>query len=251
MEKIMRHKKWIASLFFSCLLFFFMTHPVHAEGLIDVKLGDQGDLTSSVKIFIMVAVLTIAPSLFIIFTCFTQVIIVLSLTRQGLGTATLPPNQVLMALALFITVYIMSPVLTQIDKEAYKPYQKGTISFEQAVEKAEVPLKKFMIKNTEDKDLRTFLKLRGDEKPKKAEDVSILAAVPAFTMSQITHGLFSGLMIYGAFIVIDMLVGSILMFMGMMMLPPQMISLPLKLLVFIYIGGFSKIVELLFNSIKV
>jgi flagellar biosynthetic protein FliP len=250
MEKI-KYNKWILSLLFSFLFFFLISHPVHAEGLIDVKIGDQGDLTSSVKIFVMVAILTIAPSIFIMFTCFTQVIIVLSLTRQGLGTMTLPPNQVLVALALFITVYIMSPVITEIDQKAYKPYQEKTITFEQAVEKAEVPLKKFMIKNTEDKDLRTFLKLRGDEKPKNAEDVSILAAVPAFTLSQITHGLFTGLMIYGAFIVIDMIVGSILMFMGMMMLPPQMISLPLKLLVFIYIGGFSKIVELLFNSIKV
>jgi len=247
----MKTKLMTAILFFALSFFFLSIGDVHAEGLIDIKIGDQGDLTSSVKIFILVAILSLAPSLFIMVTSFTQVIIVLSLTRQGLGAATLPPNQVLVGLALFITAYIMSPVFMEINEKAYQPYEEKKITFEVAIEKAEKPLKEFMLKNTKANDLKTFLKLRGEAKPKNPDDVSILALIPAFTVSQISAGLFKGLMIYGGFVAIDMLIGSVLMFMGMFMLPPQMLSLPLKLLVFVYIGGFAKIVEMLFGSIKV
>lgn len=242
--------KQLAIPLLSLFFFFLFSTTASAEGLMELKIGNDGNLTDSVQIFIMVAILSLAPSLFITLTCFTQIIIILSLTRQGLGAPTLPPNQVLTGLALFITLYIMSPVITQINEEAYTPYKEGTITAEQAFEAGQIPLKEFMYKNTETNDLKTFLKLRN-ESPKNLEETSLLALIPSFTLSQISEGLFKGLMIYGGFIAIDMLMGSILMFMGMFMLPPQMLSLPLKLLIFVYIGGFGKIVELMFNSIQV
>jgi flagellar biosynthetic protein FliP len=219
-------------------------------GLLEVKVGDEGDWTSSLKIFVMVTLITLAPSFIIMFTCFPFVTIVLGLTRQALGTMNMPPNQVIMGLSLFITLYLMNPVIMQIKHDAYDPYDKGKITTEQALKVAEEPLKKFMIANTYDGDLKVFLKLRNDKLPKVKEDVSIWAAVPAFQLTQISKGFFVGLMIYAAFSFVDMIVGSILMFMGMIMLPPQMISLPLKLLIFVFIGGFGQIVEIIFNSIK-
>lgn len=221
-----------------------------AEGLLELKIGDKGELTDSLKIFILVALLSLAPSLLIVLTCFTQVIIILSLTRQGLGTPTLPPNQVLTGLALFITLYIMSPVISEINEVAYQPYKNGDITAEEAFEVGKTPLKEFMLKNTSTDDIKMFLKIR-DEQPKNVEETSIMALIPAFTLSQISEGLFKGLMIYGGFVAIDMLIGSVLMFLGMFMLPPQMLSLPLKLLIFVYIGGFTKVVQLIFDSIKI
>lgn len=221
------------------------------DGIVDIKLGDEGNLTSSVKILIMIAVLGIAPSLFIMFTCFTQIIIVLSMTRQAIGTPTIPPTQVMNGLALFLTIFIMSPIFMQVNDVAWKPLEENKITLTQAAKNAEVPIKKFMLKNTQEKDLATMLKVRGEKIPKDPEKISIWAAVPAYTISQITAGLKAGLLIYGGFIFIDLIMGNTLMFLGMMMLPPQLISVPLKLLIFIYIGGFNKIIEMLFNTIKV
>jgi flagellar biosynthetic protein FliP len=219
---------------------------------ISIKIGEGGNLTSSLQVFLLVAVLSVAPSIVIMFTCFTQVIIVLGLTRQGLGTMSLPPNQVMVGLALFISFYIMSPVITSVYDDAWKPYQAKTISFTEAAKIAEVPIKKFMLKNTYDQDLRVFLALKGDKVlPAKKEEISLLVTTPAFALSQIVKGFKMGLMIYMVFAFIDMIVGSVLMFMGMMMLPPQMISLPLKLLVFVLIGGFNIIVEIIMKSISI
>ena len=234
------------------LLFFFVfcLNNAQAEPIgFQMQLGGEEDLTSPLKVFIMMTILALAPSIFIMFTCFTHVIIVLGLTRQALGTMTLPPNQVLTGLAIFLTIYIMMPVIEDIKEVAYDPYQNEEITFQEAIEKTEKPIKTFLVNNTYEDDLKAFVTLKGDEKPESVEDVSIWSAVPAYTLSQISKGLFTGLLIYAAFAFIDILVGSILMFMGMFMLPPQMISLPLKLLVFIFIGGFSKIVEVIFSSI--
>lgn len=246
----MKTSKIFISSLLTIAFLFLNIQTASAEGLVELKLGDEGDLSDSLKIFILVALLSLAPSLFIVLTCFSQVIIILSLTRQGLGTPTLPPNQVLTGLALFITLYIMSPVISDINKEAYQPYKNGDITVEQAIEVGKKPLKEFMIKNTQTDDIKMFLDLR-EEKPKNVEETSLAALVPAFTLSQIAEGLFKGLMIYGGFVAIDMLVGAILMFLGMMMLPPQMISLPLKLLIFVYVGGFTNIVQMIFSSIKI
>lgn len=250
----MNNKRLLFTVFSSFLVLFLFAQPVFAaegNGLIDISIGDKGDMSESVKVFLLVALLSLAPSILIMFTCFTQVIIVLGLTRQALGTMTIPPNQVLTGLALFITLFIMSPVIQDIDKQAYQPYKEEKITMVEAFEKAEKPIKEFMVKNTYDKDLKMFLKIRGEEKPKNVEEVSLLTVIPAYSLSQMEKGILIGLSIYIIYTCIDILVGSILMFMGMMMLPPQMISLPLKLLVFVFIGGFSQVIDTLLNTIKV
>lgn len=249
----MKRNRLLSALIFSFLLFFLTQQEVFASGngLIELKIGDEGELTDSVKVMLLVTVLTLAPSILIMFTCFTHVIIVLSLTRQGLGTMTIPPNQVLVGLALFITIFIMSPVIEEVNQKAYIPYQNGELDYIEAFKEAEKPIKLFMIKNTEENDLKTILRLKNEELPTKPEDVSIWAAVPSYALSQISKGLFTGLMIYVIFAFIDALVGAILMFMGMIMLPPQMLSLPIKLLIFVYVGGFTEVIQIIFGSIKV
>lgn len=231
------------------LAMMFMPHAAHAEG-INIDFGAEGDLTSSLKLFLMVAVLSMAPSAFIMLTCFTQVVIVLGLTRQSIGTTTLPPNQVMMGLALFITLFLMSPVISDVYNEAYKPYDEGKMTTIEAFQAAEKPIKAFMIKNTYDGDLKTFLNLRQDPTPATEDDVNILAAIPAYAVSQITKGLMTGLMIMIGFVILDIIVASVLQFLGLMFLPPQMISLPVKLLIFLMVGGFNQVVDILFNSIK-
>jgi flagellar biosynthesis protein FliP len=233
------------------LLFLSMgVNDVFAQGIsVEMDLGDK-ELTSPLKVFLMMTILALAPSFLIMFTCFTHIIIVLGLTRQALGTMTLPPNQVLTGLALFLTIFIMMPVIQDVKEVAYTPYEKEEITFQEMIQRAEEPIKEFMIKNTYTDDLKAFVTLKGDEKPTSPEEVSIWSAAPAYSLSQISKGMFTGLMIYAAFAFIDILVGSILMFMGMFMLPPQMISLPLKLLVFVFIGGFTQIIEVLFGSIS-
>jgi flagellar biosynthesis protein FliP len=221
-----------------------------SNSLLELKIGDGGELTSSVKVFIMVGLLSLAPSLFLMLTCFTQVIIVLSIARQGLGTMTAPPNQVMVGLALFITLFIMNPVISDINENAWKPYNEGKIQYQEALVNAEKPLKKYMVNNTYEEHISLFLK-KQDIEVKKQEDVPMQVLIPANILSQIQKGLLMGMMIYVGLSVIDMIVAAILMFMGMFMLPPQMLSLPLKILIFIFIGGFSLIVEMLFHSIKV
>lgn len=240
-------------IFLTALFMFFWFDNAFASenGLVDIRIGNEGDLTSSLQIMIVVGLMTIAPSLLIMVTCFTQVVIVLGLTRQGLGTMALPPNQVMIGLALFITAYIMMPVFQEVDEVAYTPYKEEKITFVEAFENAEKPIKHFMVENTYEGDLMTFLKLRNDKMPKEVDDVSIWAAIPSYALSQISKGLFTGMMVYMAFTFIDLIVASILMFMGMIMLPPPMISLPIKILVFVFVGGFSQIVEIIFQSIKV
>ncbi|PGP12836.1 flagellar biosynthesis protein flip [Bacillus cereus] len=222
------------------------------DGFIDIKIGSEekgGDPV--VKMLLMVFLMSIGPSLVIMFTHFTYVVIVLSMTRQALGTMNIPPNQVLIGLAIFISAYIMFPVLNQVYKEAWIPLEKNKIETVEALKIAEKPLKKYMLDNTYEKDLSMMMKIRGDKKPTSYKDVSILAAVPAFSLTQIQKGLFTGMMIYWTFIFIDMIIGGLLMYMGMMMLPPMIISLPIKILIFIYLGGYSKITEIIFKTVQV
>lgn len=250
----MKNKKNLFLIFSPFFFLYIFSDPVFAatnDSLIQISIGENGELTESIKIFLLVTALSLAPSLFIMLTCFTQVVIVLALTRQALGTMTIPPNMVLTGLAMFITFFIMAPVFEEINEKAYQPYEEEKITFVEAARNAEKPIKEFMIKNTYDKDLKLFMKLREEEKPEKVEDISLLTVIPAYSLSQIEKGIMIGLAIYIIFTCIDILVGSILMFMGMMMLPPQMISLPLKLLVFIFIGGFAQVVDVILGSIKV
>jgi len=247
----MRKKTIFFSLFFICMLVVVSYQPVFAEGMgVNVSFGNENDLTSSMKTFLLVGVLALAPAFLLMLTPFPYIVIILGLTKQGLGTQAVPPAQVMVGLALFLTIFIMKPVGMEVYEKAYVPYEKGKITMNEFVERAEKPIKKFMIKNTEEKSLLTFIKINKEEKPKSEDEVSIWTAIPAYATSMLNLGLHKGLLIYIAFILIDLIFASILMFMSMMMMPPQMVSVPFKLLIFLAVGGFNVIIELIYSGIQ-
>ncbi len=206
------------------------------------------NVSTSVKLLLLLTVLTIAPSILILMTCFTRIIIVLSFVRTSLATQQMPPNQVLIGLALFLTFFIMSPVLSEVNEEALTPLFNEEINLEEAYERAALPFKEFMAKHTRQKDLQLFLNYSGSERPASIEDIPLTALVPAFAISEIKTAFQIGFMIFIPFLVIDMVVASVLMSMGMMMLPPVMISLPFKILLFVLVDGWYLIVKSLLQS---
>ncbi|HOF95472.1 MAG TPA: flagellar type III secretion system pore protein FliP [Clostridia bacterium] len=211
--------------------------------------GILGDRSDSIDILLLLTVLTLLPSILIMLTGFTRIIIVLSLARNGLGLQQMPPNQVLIGLALFLTLFVMSPIITDIKDNAYTPYVKDRITEEQAVEAALKPLREFMFKQTYKSDLRFFMSTAGIEQAvDELESVPTRALIPAFITSEIKRGFEMGFYIYIPFIVVDMVVASTLMAMGMMMLPPVVISLPFKLLLFVVVDGWTLTVKSLLGS---
>ncbi|OFZ14013.1 MAG: flagellar biosynthetic protein FliP [Bdellovibrionales bacterium RBG_16_40_8] len=227
----------------------------HAQGvaLPTVNLGfktvnDPQDLVNSIKILLALTVLTLAPAILIMMTGFTRIIIVLSFVRQALGTQNMPPNQLLVGLALFITFFIMSPFLSNVNNEAIQPFLNGTIKQDEAVEKALAPMRTFMFNQTRDTDLNLFIDLAKIEKPKTRADVSTQVLIPAFIISELKTAFQIGFIIYLPFLVIDMIAASVLMAMGMMMLPPVIISLPFKIMLFVLVDGWALIVGSLVRS---
>lgn len=222
--------------------------PIPKIGL-DISTADNPeDVALSIQILFLLTILSLAPALLIMMTSFTRVIIVLSFTRNALGTQQMPPNQVLIGLALFITFFIMSPVITDVNTNAFQPYTKGEITQEQAITKAMDPIREFMLKNVKEKDLALFLNLSQTEQPIKSSDIPTAALIPAFIISELKTAFIIGFYLYIPFIMIDMVVASTLMSMGMMMLPPVMISLPFKLLLFVMVDGWNLIVKSLVMS---
>ncbi len=206
------------------------------------------NVATSVKMLLLLTVLTIAPSILILMTCFTRIIIVLSFVRTALATQQMPPNQVLVGLALFMTFFIMAPVLSQVNEQALTPLFNDEINLEEAYDRASVPFKEFMSKHTRQKDLALFLNYMGSDKPTSVQDIPLTALVPAFAISELKTAFQIGFMIFIPFLVIDMIVASVLMSMGMMMLPPVMISLPFKILLFVLVDGWYLIVKSLLQS---
>lgn len=206
------------------------------------------DVGTTIQLLIVLTVLTLAPSILILMTCFTRIIIVLSFVRTSLATQQMPPNQVLIGLALFLTFFIMAPTFQNVNKNALQPYMKGKVTQSQALDKAEAPFKEFMAKETRAKDLQLFLDYGGYKQPKSIDAIPITALVPAFTISELKTAFQMGFMIFVPFLVIDMVVASVLMAMGMMMLPPVIISLPFKILLFIMVDGWYLIVKSLLIS---
>jgi len=205
-------------------------------------------LTNLLQIFIILTVLSLAPSILILCTSFTRILIVLSFLRQALGVSHIPPNQVLIAMSLFLTAFTMMPVWQEIQTQAVAPYSAGTISWEDAARRGAEPLRQFMLRQTRPKDLSLFLKLSHQKKVHKIEDVSLVVVIPAFIISELRASFIIGFLLYLPFLVIDMVVASVLLSMGMMMLPPVMISLPFKILLFILIDGWNLIVSSLMRS---
>jgi len=209
--------------------------------------GPQG-LATAVQILILLTVLTLAPAILLMMTSFTRLVIVFSILRQALGVQQTPPNQVIIGLALFITLFVMSPVFKKVNDVALRPYMKGKITQESALTNAIDPMRNFMLKNTRERDVDMFLKMSRASAPETDKDISTLTLIPAFVTSELKTAFQIGFLIYIPFLVIDMVVASVLMSMGMMMLPPVMISLPFKLMLFVLVDGWYLLVGSLVSS---
>lgn len=211
----------------------------------DALININGNGVPTLDIILMMTVIMLGPSLIIMMTSFTRTIIILSFTRNALGVQQTPPNMVLVGIALFLTVFIMNPVIEDIDKTAYSPYAEGEITQEEALERAEVPMKEFMLKQTEMSSVNLFTEMADIEKPEEITDLPMHVVVASFMTSELKRGFLAGLLIYIPFLLVDIIVSSTLMSMGMIMLPPATIALPFKLLLFVTVNGW----ELLFQAI--
>lgn len=210
--------------------------------------GGEGGVADSLKILFMLTIIALAPSILIMMTSFTRIVIVLSFVRNAIGLQQTPPNQVLVGLALFLSLFIMSPVINKIETEAYTPLENGEITEEQALQKATDPLREFMLKQTKNEDLKLFLDLSKEETPTDVQNLEMKIVIPAFITSELKRAFTIGFMIFLPFLIIDMVVASVLMSMGMVMLPPSMISLPFKILLFVLVGGWDLVVKTLVLS---
>ncbi|AIE59665.1 flagellar type III secretion system pore protein FliP [Bacillus methanolicus] len=206
------------------------------------------NVSVSVKLLLLLTVLSLAPSILILMTCFTRIVIVLSFVRTALATQQMPPTQVLIGLSLFLTFFVMAPTFEKVNEEALTPLFNNKITLEEAYDRASVPFKEFMSAHTRQKDLALFLDYSKAERPKSIQDIPLTTLVPAFAISELKTAFQIGFMIFIPFLVIDMVVSSVLMSMGMMMLPPVMISLPFKILLFIMVDGWYLVVKSLLQS---
>ncbi|AVX31176.1 flagellar type III secretion system pore protein FliP [Carboxydocella sp. ULO1] len=212
--------------------------------------GQNGDLSSSLQILLVLTILSLAPALLILMTSFTRIVVVLGFLRQALATQQMPPNQVIIGLALFLTFFTMAPTFNQVNKNALQPYFAGKITQQEALTKAIDPIREFMLKQTREKDLALFIRLHKLEKPRTYRDIPTYVIIPAFVISELKTAFEMGFLLFIPFIVIDMIVASALMSMGMMMLPPMMISLPFKLLLFVLVDGWDLVVQSLILSFR-
>ena len=218
---------------------------------ITVDMGREGEpaqVVGTVKLLMLFTILMIAPTILITMTSFTRIVVVFFFLRQALGTQQTPPNAVLIGLALFLTFFIMKPVFVTINDDALQPYLKEQITQEAAFETAAEPLKGFMLRQTRETDLALFFKISGLGKPQSVEDVPFHIAVPAFITSELKTAFQIGFLIYLPFLILDMVIASVLMAMGMMMLPPVLISLPFKIMLFVLIDGWSLLIGALVES---
>ncbi len=218
---------------------------------ISIGVGEStnpSDLVKTLQIVFLLTILTLAPSILVLMTSFTRIVIVLHFLRQALGTQQMPPSQVVVGLSLFLTFFVMSPVIKQINNTALQPYLKKEISQKEAFNKALIPLRKFMLKQTRKKDLALFISLSQNKKPKNISEVSTLTIIPAFVISELKTAFQMGFLIYIPFLILDMVVASVLLSMGMMMLPPVMVSLPFKLMLFVLADGWNLLVGSLIKS---
>ena len=215
----------------------------HAEGIPALKILEANDggteYSLSLQLLIVMTLLGFLPSILILMTSFTRIIIVLSLLRQAMGTAQTPPNQVLVGIAIFLTLFIMNPVLESIYNNALEPVQNNEITFQEGLDRARIPLQEFMLNQTREKDLIMFMEMSQSPAVENADDIPLSALVPAFITSELKTAFTIGFLIYIPFIIIDLVVASVLMSMGMMMLSPMMISMPFKLLLFVLVDGWG------------
>ena len=223
-----------------------VTFPMIKIGLENTQSPEQ--FSTILQVLILLTVLSVAPALLLMLTSFTRLVVVFSILRHAIGTQQTPPNQVLISLALFLTMFIMAPTFQAVYEEALVPYFNKQIDEKEMFERAVKPFKKFMFKNTREKDLALFIKLRKEKRPRTPEDVSLFTLIPAFMISELKTAFQIGFLLYIPFLVIDVIVSSVLISMGILMLPPMMISLPIKLLLFVLVDGWNLLVVSLVKS---
>jgi flagellar biosynthesis protein FliP len=225
-----------------------LTQPAGAQD-VNINFGQGNGLTERViQMIALLTVLSLAPSILIMMTSFTRIVVVLSLLRTALGTATAPPNAVIVSLALFLTAFVMGPALQRSYDAGVKPLVANQITAEQAFDRASVPLRAFMEKNVNEKDLQLFLAMSKEAAPANPQDLSLRVLVPAFMISELKRAFEIGFLLFVPFLIIDLVVASVLMSMGMMMLPPVVVSLPFKLIFFVLVDGWSLVAGSLIQS---
>jgi flagellar biosynthetic protein FliP len=250
-------KKLFPAIFFF-VLFLSVNFSVQAQGKIPltnektaptVDLNKTVNTSSPLQIVVLLTLLSFIPAILVSMTCFTRIIVVFHFLRQALGTQEAPNNQILLGLTLFITLFVMSPTFTQVYNEAYKPMSDGEITQTEALQKALVPLRAYMFKHTREKDLALFLRLSKSAAPKIADDVPTTALVPAYMISELKTAFQIGFVLFLPFLIIDLAVSSVLLSMGMMQLPPVVVSMPLKILLFVMVDGWYLIIGSLVKSV--
>lgn len=244
-------RKTLLSLFAIIILGLLASGCTTAPGVsltIDPQAAEPQQVTSGVKLLVLMTVLSLAPAVLILATSFTRIVIVLSMLRSAIGTPSVPPNQVLIGLSLLLTFFIMAPVYKQMDETAIQPFLAEQIDQEQAFDLAQKPIREFMFRQTREKDIQLFLELGHQAQPATLDDIPTVSLFPAFVISELRTAFTMGFVIYLPFLVIDLVVSSILLSMGMMMLPPSLVSLPFKLLLFIMVDGWYLIVRSLVMS---
>jgi len=222
-----------------------------ARGALDVGVDgsrDPNDVSLAIQLVALLTVLTLAPALLVMVTSFTRIVVVLGFIRSALGVPMLPPNQVLLGLAMFLTLFVMMPTIDAVNRDALQPYLEGSLPQEVALERAQQPIRQFMLRQTREKDLALFIQLAHMDRPNQPDDVPTHVLIPAFVISELKTAFQMGFIIFIPFLVIDMVISSTLMSMGMMMLPPAMISLPFKLLLFVMVDGWYLLVGSLVRS---
>ena len=219
---------------------------------VDIQLnesdGTQGEVATALKILFGLTVLSLAPAILVVMTSFTRIIIVLSMLRHAIGMQQTPPNTVLISLAMFLTIFNMLPVFKSINDHSFQPYMNGEIQGDKAVTNALSPMRNFMIRQTREQDLALMIEISNSEMPETVEEVSTLMLIPAFMLSELKTAFQIGFVIFLPFLLVDIVVASVLMSMGMMMVPPMMISLPIKILMFVLIDGWNLLVHSLMSS---
>ncbi|MBE9487473.1 MAG: flagellar type III secretion system pore protein FliP [Chloroflexi bacterium] len=236
-------------------LLFLLALPLTAlaQGLPTITVGigeatEPGEVSTALQILIVLTILSVAPAILLMTTGFTRIVIVLSFVRQAMGTQQAPSNQIVIGLALFLTFFVMAPVFERINDNALQPYLDKKINQEQALEQALVPMRDFMFAQVGEKDLQLLVDISKSPQPENRDDISMLTLIPAFMLSELKRAFQMGFLLFMPFLVVDMIVASVLMSMGMMMLPPIIISLPFKILLFVLVDGWSLVIGSLVQS---
>ncbi len=242
-----------AALPIGLFLLFFFPAMVNAVGLPNVTFGiEEADtpqqVSSALQVLFVLTIFSVAPAILLMTTCFTRIVIVLGFVRQAMGTQNMPPTQIILGLSLFLSFFIMSPTFNTINEEALQPYMNEQIDQAQALENAITPMRDFMFSQVRESELSLLTEITLEEEPESQDEVPTMTLIPAFMLSELKRAFQMGFMIYIPFLVIDMIVASILMSMGMMMLPPVIISMPFKLLLFVLVDGWSLVVGSLIKS---